>query len=498
MTSRRAQRHATRLQLLAWLALIMAIPRAARAQSANYQNRLVGQRALGLGGAFTAIADDPTAAYYNPAALTNLSRLQLEFGLPILGFNVERVFGGLVPAPAPQNDVLTTQVLALPTTVGAAAGIGPKDSTGTEMFTLGASLLIPWQRSLSQRQAVQTSATNAMHIVQENEQTLLIGGSLGFRLLPWLSFGISLYYMHQNITWLNARSGTTNRCNSDGSCRLDTNYNLTSLMEGWFGGINPRIGVLLKPSPRWSLGMMASLSTFRLWGAGGIKTSLVDIESDGSATQSTFDSDALQLWRPLPWELRIGTGIHPSRDLTISIDTSFYAPQRFGFVTGVPAALSIYPNEIERRFIFNVNLGLELYVRPTVPLRFGVFTNLSAAPHVELDPNQPGRSQIVATRDCDVRGCIPWMNGGGVTASVGFQIWRVSLDLGVNATYARGFTQQVEDTGGANRFRWSDTDQLALQFFLGGNLGKVINETAVEIRDRLQLDEQTKRGAAAH
>ena len=39
----------------------------------------VGARALGMGGAFTGIADDPSAAYWNPAGLGQIHNFQLEF-----------------------------------------------------------------------------------------------------------------------------------------------------------------------------------------------------------------------------------------------------------------------------------------------------------------------------------------------------------------------------------------------------------------------------------
>ena len=35
----------------------------------NYYNDIVGDRATGMGGAYTAISDDPSGAWYNPAGL---------------------------------------------------------------------------------------------------------------------------------------------------------------------------------------------------------------------------------------------------------------------------------------------------------------------------------------------------------------------------------------------------------------------------------------------
>jgi long-subunit fatty acid transport protein len=465
------------------LTLLLAAASRATAQTTNYQNRLVGQRAVGMGGAFTAIADDPSASFYNPAALSNLSTLQLEVGLPVVGLDLHRVFGGLVPAPAGPADVNALQVLALPTMIGAAAGVGPKDGTDREMFTAAVSLLIPWQRNVAWRQTVQTDPVSAFHILQENEQTLLIGGSLSLRVGP-LSFGASLYYMHQNISWLNARSGTFSACNTDG-CKLETAYNLSSVVEGWFGAINPRLGVLLNINEKFSVGVMASLSSFRVLGAGGIKTGLYSLGANGEAVQVTYSSDSLRFNRPLPWEMRFGFGYKPRAGTTLAIDATLYMPDNFKMIDGIDPQYSIYPADIHRQTIANANMGLEIYVRPTVPLRLGIFTNLTSAPAVKIDPKNPGQSSLLATAGCATRACTSWMHQGGVTASIGFTAWAVALDLGVNAAYARGYRQQVVASAPAS-YRWSESDQLLIQLFIGGNIGKVLGEGAIEIRNELQ------------
>ncbi|HEX6246191.1 MAG TPA: hypothetical protein VFZ61_34945, partial [Polyangiales bacterium] len=40
-----------------------------RADPYHFQGIPLGQRALGFGGAYTGLAEDPSAAYYNPAGL---------------------------------------------------------------------------------------------------------------------------------------------------------------------------------------------------------------------------------------------------------------------------------------------------------------------------------------------------------------------------------------------------------------------------------------------
>ncbi|MBI5242356.1 MAG: PorV/PorQ family protein [Elusimicrobia bacterium] len=62
---------------------IMALPRFAQGESGGQPGQFlqygVGARALGMGGAFYAIADDATAAYWNPAGLAYLQRKEASF-----------------------------------------------------------------------------------------------------------------------------------------------------------------------------------------------------------------------------------------------------------------------------------------------------------------------------------------------------------------------------------------------------------------------------------
>src|SRR5437867_3630394 len=69
-----------RIPLLAvLLALVCATPASATKYAAEFLKIPVGPRAIGLGGAFTAIADDATASYWNPAGMVYLPYREVTF-----------------------------------------------------------------------------------------------------------------------------------------------------------------------------------------------------------------------------------------------------------------------------------------------------------------------------------------------------------------------------------------------------------------------------------
>ena len=62
-------------------ALVLAVlSPPARADDNHYQNFLVGERAASIGGAYTALSDDASGAYYNPAGLAQLKATSASTG----------------------------------------------------------------------------------------------------------------------------------------------------------------------------------------------------------------------------------------------------------------------------------------------------------------------------------------------------------------------------------------------------------------------------------
>src|SRR5215475_4137880 len=65
--------------------LLMFCAQAARADDANFRPYIVGSRAAGMGGAFTALADDGSGPYYNPGGLAFVRRSQVALSASVYG-----------------------------------------------------------------------------------------------------------------------------------------------------------------------------------------------------------------------------------------------------------------------------------------------------------------------------------------------------------------------------------------------------------------------------
>ena len=87
------------------------------AQALYYRSIPIGERAMGLGGAYTGIANDPSATYYNPAGMMNGGRFQLLGSLASLVFT-RRTVEGAFDSPNIETDFVSKKSTTLPRFIG--------------------------------------------------------------------------------------------------------------------------------------------------------------------------------------------------------------------------------------------------------------------------------------------------------------------------------------------------------------------------------------------
>lgn len=459
--------------LLCWTVLWVwyGSPDPSWGQDTHYQNYIMGQRATGMGGAFVAIANDPSAAWYNPAGFATGEGLQVGIGLTLYGLEYRKLKDALF-RPEGQSDLERLEFIIFPSTAGVAARFGPRDKTGKPVWGAGFSILMPYRSQIRFRTSFQdtvgTSRREASFILHRDDQTFMAGPTISRRFGP-VSIGLSLLYSHRAFGWMLTENDTLSDCEASDlqNCVVNSANSVTSSVEGFVGQFNFRVGLLAQINEKWRFGISASLSSIRLWGDGNFFLQQFSIPRDTDRTPTNnFNrrSQGLKVTSPLPWEVRAGFAVNPNPRLLIALDVVFYAPMKYILVDlGENVDLFQYPREVQRNLLFNVNFGGEYKISPVVPFRWGLYTNLSSAPPIPEISNTP---------------YLPQVHMFGATTSIGLRLWRLSFDLGVSVSYGEGFAQRFRP-GTVVAFERVRVRQLFAHFYLAGAtemLGRSLQE----------------------
>jgi long-chain fatty acid transport protein len=177
--------------LLAAFAVVAALASPVRAFAAGYLLPGQGSRAMSLGGAFTAMADDASAVYWNPAGLARLKRAQVYGGISPSLTNLE--FAGVAPYPGyevlerwRENVLLPPHLFAaIPLRNGLVGGIGVYSPAWFES---------DWQRPESFAGRFLGTETDIRSVV--------VNPSIGFTAKPLLMVGAgaSLVFSDVNLS----------------------------------------------------------------------------------------------------------------------------------------------------------------------------------------------------------------------------------------------------------------------------------------------------------
>src|SRR5689334_15283449 len=122
--------------------LLVLAGAAARGQGieSNYKPYVVGGRAAGMGGAYTALADDGSGAYYNPGGLAFTGSSSLSFSLNAYG-----IVGGTVKdALGDGSDFVYRDLNVFPVATAGIKKLGDVDAaTGVSPHTVYFSVFVP-------------------------------------------------------------------------------------------------------------------------------------------------------------------------------------------------------------------------------------------------------------------------------------------------------------------------------------------------------------------
>lgn len=320
----------------------------------HYNNILVGDRASGMGGAYTAVSDDPGGLYYNPAGIAYSTGKNLSASVNAYSVS-NRTYKGVIGG----QDWTRTSSTLLPNFFGIIQPVG--------RFKLGFSYAVPDSNQENQDQKFYRTDVPGFHTVNFNNKndTNLFGPSAALQLRDSLSIGATLY-VHKRST----EAILSNSIVADNGTSYIWKSQYTESDE-W--GVRPVIGVMWSPVDKLSIGVTAA------------KT--VILKSD-ILTQSTLSTDTTPFptatfdrytdKRKYPYQLTAGVAFFPNSSLLLTGDLSYYSAYNYTLVNSYNS----------RNAVVNGALGAEYYLNKNWALRGGLFTDFANTPKIANDTTE--------------------------------------------------------------------------------------------------------------
>ena len=394
-------------------AFCLISPLQAKANIFYYNNAPMGDRAIGLGGAFTGVADDASGVIFNPAGLgfaqgnsisasanaytskkvtyrkiigdDNFVEKSDGFFPSFIGSlkRLDNIWDGLVGAFAiyatdyefqDQDDYISESALAIKsfhrtvnkksTVVHGAIAVGRRFG---EFFSFGLGCGIQKLDVLEQEyqdvgQIIsKTSLKINANALAKGEMYAAQTSNKRLKLNAW---GVEPSFGMQTVLFEKLSLGLMLRKTIYFSQGLEFNGDATRFSRFANGDI-------ISESDLVSEGATAAQLENKKWFATGKiehKTPNNSYSTDGKAFHSEIEDPFLSG----PMELRFGAALFASTRLLIAGDVS----HQFAVESHKSVALS-------RLAITNYALGMEYYLTPGIPFRLGAFTNLDSRPKVE-------------------------------------------------------------------------------------------------------------------
>ncbi|MCW7504292.1 OmpP1/FadL family transporter [Leptospira paudalimensis] len=343
-----------------------------------------GERAAGLAGAFTAIADDPSGAYYNPAGLG----FTHNDGISISASNFKDVKRSYINIDTPGQRYNQTHQGFDPNFIGLLKNF--------DRWKFAFSIVNTYNYSYNRVDQVNyplvsPSINSTRNYTKERYNQLLVGPSLAYLLNDKLSLGATLYYMND----------TKEVSRTQFQQFSDLSYVMRSYVDNRrTSGLMPVLGIQYQPNPKLSLGF----SYRRIFVTGGDRlfnevyvdstrrpgSSAVDfIEGTGGGASSIEQGVLTQKPKlvtsiPQTQEMRFGVAFFPTARFLASFDmihTSGYKVRRNQDEISTFGRRVTYTindtevRELTRYSTTNFAAGMEYYLADTFSVLGGIYTN---------------------------------------------------------------------------------------------------------------------------
>lgn len=320
----------------------------------HYTNILVGDRAGALAGAYTAVSDDPSGMYYNPAGIAYASESNLS--LSVNGYtSTSKEYKGAIGG----RDWLRKSSGIVPNFFGMLRSWGK--------IKMGFSYAVPDQITENQNDTLfdlpsgtpGLSVNKFMINHKMEDKTYHFGPSFAVEVAPHLSIGVTLYahyrytdYNSNQMAWLS--NGQT--------------YWFNSYMNSEEWGVRPILGLMWHQPSKFSLGLAVS-RVFALRSDTGLQMT----EKDVNDKMAIFDPPNSGDTRNYPYKISFGAAFFPSSSLLITADVTYYTATDY----------MLFGTKRSFDAVVNGALGSEYRFTKDLALRAGIYSNRSSTPEIK-------------------------------------------------------------------------------------------------------------------
>ena len=339
------------------------------ADQQHYNNVITGERAQGMGGAYAGVSDDASGVFYNPGGLAFAQSNDISgsanafysktvtYKNAISGSDWVENSGGTF---APFFGALQKLDSVLPGLVG-----------GFAYYTVDTQLT-DQEKTISS-----TGKISRYHRAANQRASTWVGAAaLGYRVSSSMGIGFSLGYQKvDELTQISQNLTTT-----DSSRTLMSSDRISLIAHGLQAGL----GLQWAPATKWSVGVMARTGQYASQKYDRV-TDAIDIQGGTASTAPSIESSNKPLGS-MPLQIRAGAAYFASPKLLITSDVDYHAA-----VEDTDTAIDGSPYAKES--VVNFAFGSEYYVTPSVPVRFGLFTNNDAT--ADIDTSKKGQNDHI-------------------------------------------------------------------------------------------------------
>ncbi|HAR63971.1 MAG: hypothetical protein DKM50_13005 [Candidatus Margulisiibacteriota bacterium] len=384
------------------------------AEQYHYNDIIIGERASGLGGAFSAISDDPSGAFYNPAGLAFSDKSYISISANTYKYSSSQYKNILRLTPKQgSRDWDSNSSAFIPTYFGILQDFN--------QFKFAFSVITPKADVFNQDTLTSFDTNNSANMTEflrnydERSLFYMIGPSVGMLINDSFALGASVFVTSTGREWIDNQ--WINYKNQIGNWGSNVWQWQNVYWEESSYGMMGIFGAQYMPSKQLSVSLVLKEGIdfyAKAKRQDMIATSDVDTPALPKYTETTIDLLS-QGYRSFPLSLTSGMAFFVSPSLLWTADISWYFPYN--------APGKYFSN----KEMINAATGLEYYLTLNTPIRFGVYANNSSLAYTSN-----------GAKDIDLL---------GTTFSVGWETEFSSLSLGIDYSFGKGKIYMSDEYG---------------------------------------------------